>query len=119
LTQKGEMVERLQVKACSIGRILTNLEKKYSSSYDKDMKKSPSSSSQLGHPPSKRVYPRIQQIPPFNADRIKKSPSTEPTVSTPLEPTSTITEENEEKPTAPATAAADEKAKETNEEISK
>lgn len=79
------MVERLQVKACSIGRILTSLEKKYSNSrYDEtDMKKS--QSGQLSNqPPSKRAQLKIQSIPPFNANKIKKSPSTEPAVSSPL-----------------------------------
>lgn len=73
MTQKGEMVERLQVKASSIGRILSNLEKKYHSSYDGDMKKSPS-----GQHLKKLEIVRIQRIPPFNANKIRKSPSAEP-----------------------------------------
>ncbi|CRK96554.1 CLUMA_CG010056, isoform B [Clunio marinus] len=80
LTQKGEMVERLQVKASSIGRILTNLEKKYNSTHEKDgaeIKKSPSGQ-QLGHSSNKRSHVKIQAIPPFNANKIRKSPSTEP-----------------------------------------
>ena len=71
------MVERLQVKACSIGRILTNLEKKYNSSNDDpNIKKSPS-----GHhlfSSRRREIVQIQRIPPFNASKIRKSPSTEP-----------------------------------------
>ena len=68
------MVERLQVKACSIGKILTSLEKKYHSTHDKDggMKKSPSGHS-LGH----RRQQMIQRIPAFNPNRIRKSPSSE------------------------------------------
>lgn len=74
------MVERLQVKASSIGRILNNLEKKYNGTYEKgeagsDMKKSSS-----GQPLTKRS-PKIQMIPPFNASKIRKSPSTESTAA--------------------------------------
>lgn len=74
------MVERLQAKASSIGRILTSLEKKYNSTHgeETEIKKSPSGQ-QLGHhqPPNKRAHLKIQQIPPFNANRIRKSPSSE------------------------------------------
>lgn len=80
MTQKGEMVERLQVKACSIGKILTNLEKKYNNSHDKDdgIKKSPSGHTLGYNPAHKRPQAKIQMIPPFNANKIKKSPSAEP-----------------------------------------
>lgn len=62
----------MQVKASSIGRILSNLEKKYHNTYDGgDMKKSPS-----GQQLKKRE--RIQMIPPFNANKVRNSPSTEP-----------------------------------------
>lgn len=74
------MVERLQVKASSIGRILTNLERQYHNS-DKEqaeMKKSPSGQS-LGSS-SKRPVNKIQKIPPFNASKVKVSPTTEPAV---------------------------------------
>lgn len=74
------MVERLQVKASSIGRILNNLEKKYNGTYekdDRDMKKS-TSGQQLGHPPKPRAPDKIQRIPAFNPNKIRKSPSTEP-----------------------------------------
>ena len=80
LTQKGEMVERLQAKASSIGRILNSLEKKYNSTHgdETDIKKSPSGQLFSYHqPPNKRAHLRIQQIPPFNANRMKKSPSNE------------------------------------------
>jgi hypothetical protein len=76
------MVERLQVKACSIGRILTNLEKKYNNTYGEDpMKKSPSGQQLGAQPPNKRANLRIQQIPPFNANKIRKSPSSDPTTT--------------------------------------
>lgn len=71
------MVERLQIKASSIGRILTNLEKKYNNTHDKDGKKmtnSPSGQS-ISSTSSRRAPEKIQRIPPF---KIKKSPSTEP-----------------------------------------
>lgn len=77
------MVERLQVKACSIGKILSNLEKKYTSSYEKEsdaIKKSPSGS--LGYPPNKRAHLKIQSIPPFNASKVRNSPSSESTKDT-------------------------------------
>lgn len=74
------MVERLQAKASSIGRILTSLEKKYTSTHgeESEIKKSPSGQL-LSHqqPPNKRAHLRIQQIPPFNSNRIRKSPSSE------------------------------------------
>lgn len=74
------MVERLQVKASSIGRILTNLERQYHNA-DKeqsDLKKSTSGQS-LGYS-SKRPVNKIQKIPPFNASKVKSSPTTEPAV---------------------------------------
>lgn len=82
LTQKGEMVERLQAKASSIGRILTSLEKKYTSTHGEDssdLKKSPSGQLFSYHhqPPNKRAHLKIQQIPPFNANKVRKSPSSE------------------------------------------
>lgn len=70
------MVERLQVKASSIGRILTNLEKKYHNTHDREealMKKSPSGQS-LGN---KKQVVTIQRIPAFNPNKIRKSPSSE------------------------------------------
>lgn len=73
------MVERLQAKASSIGRILTSLEKKYTSTHgdESDIKKSPSNQLFSYHQPPKRAHVRIQQIPPFNANKIRKSPSSE------------------------------------------
>lgn len=99
------MVERLQAKASSIGRILTNLEKKYTSTHgdEQNIKKSPSGQ-QLGHPPSKKAHLRIQQIPPFNASKIRKSPSANETIesktediSSPQEPTTKESIKEEEK----------------------
>lgn len=74
------MVERLQVKACSIGKILSSLERKYNNTHEKDdkgMTKSPSGQKFGSNPPSKRNSVRIQRIPPFDANKIRKSPSTE------------------------------------------
>lgn len=68
MTQKGEMVSRLQVKATQIGRILSNLER----SYDCTPVASPSTQQP---PPMKKPHLRIDPIPPFNANRIRKSPS--------------------------------------------
>lgn len=72
------MVERLQVKASNIGIILSNLEKKYhNSNFDEQFFKKSPSGHQLGYgnPQNKKPHPKIQQIPPFNASKIKKSPS--------------------------------------------
>lgn len=70
------MVERLQVKASSIGKILSNLEKRYTMQHAEDMKKSPSGQQFGQHqPPNKKAHLKIQQIPPFNANKIRKSPS--------------------------------------------
>lgn len=88
------MVERLQVKASNIGKILSSLEKRYT---DHDnMKKSPSGQ-QFGHtqPPSKKAHLRIQQIPPFNASKVRKSPSNNENVEI----------EGEETPSPSSTAA--------------
>lgn len=70
------MVERLQVKASSIGKILSNLEQRYHSRHAEEMKKSPSGQ-QFGQqqPPNKKAHLRIQRIPPFDANKIRKSPS--------------------------------------------
>lgn len=72
------------MKACSIGKILTNLEKKYNNSQDKDdgsIKKSPSGHTLGYNPAHKRPQAKIQMIPPFNANKIKKSPSAEPAIA--------------------------------------
>jgi hypothetical protein len=74
------MVARLQVKACHIGKILSSLEKRYDDNSKKDpaadtqptggMRKSSSTSIKQGHL-------RIDPIPPFNVNKIKKSPCAE------------------------------------------
>ena len=95
------MVERLQVKASSIGKILSNLEKKYSSTHGGDdyMKKSPS-----GHhfgqqqPPNKKAHLKIQEIPPFNANKMRKSPSSSENVENKDVEASTTAPKNNEKP---------------------
>lgn len=82
MTQKGEIVDRLQAKATSIGKILANIEKKYKQEDDDDlaarMKKSPSNLSTR----EKRASLRIAEIPAFNPKTIKKSPMTEAQPST-------------------------------------
>lgn len=62
------MVSRLQVKATQIGRILSNLER----SYDATPMASPSTQQP---PPMKKPHLRIDPIPPFNANKIRKSPT--------------------------------------------
>lgn len=97
------MVERLQAKASSIGRILTSLEKKYSSTHgdESEIKKSPSGQLLSNkQPPSKRAHLKIQQIPPFNANKIRKSPSSDTAekqqiqvIESPKEPLQDVQEE--------------------------
>ncbi|XP_059619621.1 protein RUFY3 isoform X3 [Phlebotomus argentipes] len=84
LTQKGEMVSRLQAKASQIGKILTTLEKKYegSDALDSPLATTPST----GVPPVKRPHLRVDPIPPFNANKMRKSPSVETkSARTPME----------------------------------
>jgi RUN and FYVE domain-containing protein 1/2 len=75
LTQKGEMVSRLQAKASHIGKILTSLEKRYD---DNDKKENAGTTGGMKKSASKRSHLRIDPIPPFNANKIKKSPCTDP-----------------------------------------
>ncbi|XP_058987418.1 protein RUFY3 isoform X5 [Musca domestica] len=102
LTQKGEMVARLQNKASQIGNILQSLEKKYESKMDTSMmgssssatgnpaEKSPTSRRQQNlqifealtkkhkqdiGPPMKRLHLKMDGIPPFNPNNYRKSPS--------------------------------------------
>uniref|UniRef100_A0AAG5CW90 RUN domain-containing protein n=1 Tax=Anopheles atroparvus TaxID=41427 RepID=A0AAG5CW90_ANOAO len=93
LTQKGEMVTRLQIKASQIGRILSNLERKGAAEAMTDSQistissfggggGSSSVSSPMGSggstmigPPNKRPHLKIGTIPPFNANKLRKSPS--------------------------------------------
>ncbi|XP_058813529.1 protein RUFY3 isoform X3 [Topomyia yanbarensis] len=100
LTQKGEMVTRLQVKACQIGKILANLEKKGDPMTDSQINTissltgssiSPPSSSGPSGPPSKRAHLKIGTIPPFNANKVRKSSSSGATTVAPApEPTSVL-----------------------------
>lgn len=79
LTQKGDMVARLQVKASQIGKILQSLENQNKAAdQEKYHKKTPSqgqsSRMKLEGPPQKKTH-YIDPIPPFNANKIRKSPS--------------------------------------------
>lgn len=76
LTQKGDMVARLQVKACQIGKLLQTLEHK--SNTDEGRRAAAGQShtkqrSDVAGPPIKKPY--IDPIPPFNANKIRKSTS--------------------------------------------
>ncbi|XP_018784656.1 PREDICTED: protein RUFY3 isoform X3 [Bactrocera latifrons] len=98
LTQKGEMVSRLQTKASQIGNILQSLERKYESKLEQQQQltgqpigdKSPSSRRQQNlqkfealtkkhrqdiGPPVKRLHLKVDAIPPFNPNNYRKSPS--------------------------------------------
>lgn len=78
------MVTRLQVKASQIGKILSNLERKGAADAMTDSQMSTFSSltqdsssgvsSAIG-PPSKKAHLRVGAIPPFNANKLRKSPS--------------------------------------------
>lgn len=95
------MVARLQIKASQIGKILQTLENKsneanMAADSGSDSRKN-STSRPLGHyknksgdfgPPVKKPH-YIDPIPPFNANKIRKSPSGNPTESTPPIPPST------------------------------
>ncbi|XP_053946424.1 protein RUFY3 isoform X2 [Anastrepha ludens] len=100
LTQKGEMVSRLQTKASQIGNILQSLEKKYENKLEQQQQlaghtggggdKSPSTRRQQNlqkfealtkkhrqdiGPPVKRLHLKVDAIPPFNPNNYRKSPS--------------------------------------------
>ncbi|XP_034113471.1 protein RUFY3 isoform X6 [Drosophila albomicans] len=104
LTQKGEMVSRLQTKASQIGNILQSLEKKYesklveqqqvsagcSSSSSGGVDRSPNTRRQQNlqkfealtkkhkqdtGPPMKRLHLKMDGIPPFNPNNYRKSPA--------------------------------------------
>lgn len=101
LTEKGEIVDRLQAKATSIGKILANIERKYQQDFDEDaarMKKSPSNLSSR----EKRASLRIAEIPAFNASKIRKSPltdanpSTSSLIPTPSEPSTSIADNDDQ-----------------------
>ncbi|KRF99697.1 uncharacterized protein Dwil_GK22599, isoform D [Drosophila willistoni] len=102
LTQKGEMVSRLQTKASQIGNILQSLEKKYESKLVEQQQhhhqphpagggdRSPNTRRQQNlekfealtkkhkydtGPPMKRMHLKMDGIPPFNPNNYRKSPS--------------------------------------------
>lgn len=91
------MVSRLQLKASQIGNILKTLEShNKAADSDKQHKKTASqgqsSKMRVDGPPQKKPH-YIDPIPPFNANKIRKSPSMSSTItgnapaSTPLEST--------------------------------
>ncbi|XP_034485373.1 protein RUFY3 isoform X5 [Drosophila innubila] len=101
LTQKGEMVSRLQTKASQIGNILQSLEKKYESKLSDQHQmsgnsaaggdRSPNTRRRLQNlqkfealtkkhkqdtgPPMKRLHLKMDGIPPFNPNNYRKSPA--------------------------------------------
>lgn len=107
LTQKGEVVTRLQVKASQIGKILSNLEKKGNQMTDSQISAissfnslSPPNSAGASGPPSKKAYLKIGTIPPFNANKLRKSPSAGVTKAT----ESSVAKSSEKSKTAPNSA---------------
>ncbi|XP_032597532.1 protein RUFY3 isoform X3 [Drosophila grimshawi] len=104
LTQKGEMVSRLQTKASQIGNILQSLEKKYDNKLHEHHQqhaqmsggggggdRSPNTRRQQNlqkfeamtkkqkqdtGPPMKRLHLKMDGIPPFNPNNYRKSPGT-------------------------------------------
>lgn len=80
MNQKGEMVSRLQTKASAIGKILQALESKY----DGKLPDSSTIKTDGGGPPTKKANLRIDNfaIPPFNPNKIRKSPSSDVTAET-------------------------------------
>ncbi|XP_022212571.2 protein RUFY3 isoform X3 [Drosophila obscura] len=114
LTQKGEMVSRLQTKASQIGNILQSLEKKYESKLNDQHgggafggafggERSPSTRRQQNlekfealtkkhkhdGPPMKRMHLKMDAFPPFDPNKYRKSPSSAAAVAAaplPLEP---------------------------------
>lgn len=95
------MVARLQVKASQIGKILQTLENKSKFDIAAENEKHHRKSASHGQgmkargdgPPQKKPH-NIDPIPPFNANKIRKSPS----VTTPLDP-NPPTPSNETPPT--------------------
>lgn len=79
------MVARLQVKASQIGKLLQTLDKKDVPDHSKKGQMSKQKSETSGPPMKKPHY--VDPIPPFNANKIRKSPS----VTMPNEPLPTVT----------------------------
>lgn len=63
------------MKASQIGDLLSSLEKS-SSQASTPMQYNPANKLKLCEPPVKKPHLRIDPIPPFNANKIRKSPST-------------------------------------------
>lgn len=68
------MVARLQVKASQIGKLLQTLESKGSEESSKKTASQLSKQKSESGPPIKKPH-YIDPIPPFNANKIRKSPS--------------------------------------------
>lgn len=68
------MVARLQVKASQIGKLLQTLENKSSEENGKKTASQLSKQKSESGPPVKKPH-YIEPIPPFNANKIRKSPS--------------------------------------------
>lgn len=68
------MVARLQVKASQIGKLLQTLESKSSEESSKKTASQLSKQKSESGPPIKKPH-YIDPIPPFNANKIRKSPS--------------------------------------------
>lgn len=68
------MVARLQVKASQIGKLLQTLESKGSDEISKKTTSHLSKQKSESGPPIKKPH-YIDPIPPFNANKIRKSPS--------------------------------------------
>lgn len=89
------MVARLQVKASQIGRLLQTLESKSNS----DEKKTANAQtlckqkSESSGPPMKKPH-YIDPIPPFNANKIRKSPSVSLSCDTATKTTNETTSPN-------------------------
>lgn len=78
------MVSRLQTKASQIGKILQALESKYDGKLPgADEQHSLKSKQDGGGPPTKKANLRTDNfaIPPFNPNKIRKSPSSDVTVT--------------------------------------
>lgn len=90
------MVARLQVKASQIGKILQSLENQNKSENEKHHKKTASIGQsgkiRVDGPPQKKPH-YIDPIPPFNANKIRKSPSMSATTTAVIQPTTTTTTE--------------------------